>query len=62
MPNILPFAVAIVLFVLFFINIIIGRFTGVLIIGDVGEALMLFAVAIAFTIGILIAERRAVRK
>ena len=51
---------ALLLFLLFFANVAMGAARMGAVLGDVGEMLMLFASALAFTIGVL--QREAIEK
>lgn len=47
------------LFVVFFINVLLGAFAGNNFLSDVGEALVLFAATLVFVAAMLAAEKRA---
>jgi len=53
-------AASIVVFVIYFANVVMGAFAGSVFLGDVGEMLVLFAAAILFVVAIL--KREADRK
>ena len=55
----MPLIGAIILFVIFTLNVALGSFYNVSFIGDVGEMLMLSGVAILFVITILTKEAEA---
>jgi hypothetical protein len=51
---------SIVVFVIYFVNVASGAFTGSVFLGDVGEMLVLFAASILFVVAIL--KREADKK
>ena len=51
--------IAAVLFVVFFINVLLGAFAGANFLQDAGEALLLFAACIVFVAAMLAAETQA---
>ena len=50
--------ISLVLFVIFTVNVALGAASNSAFVGDVGEMLILFASAVAFTAAILRAERK----
>ena len=55
----MPYVIAAVLVVVFVVNVVLGATAGARIVGNVPEMLILFAAAIAFSVGILRSEARA---
>lgn len=55
----MPYLIAFVLVAAFTVNVVRGAVGGAPILGNVAEMLLLFAAAIAFSVGILRSEARA---
>lgn len=50
--------ISVLLFVVFFVNVLLGAFGGTLFLSDAGEAVVLFAATIAFVAAMLAAETK----
>ncbi|MEL7099664.1 MAG: hypothetical protein AAGM84_12615 [Pseudomonadota bacterium] len=55
----MSYLIAAVLVLVFTANVVVGAINGVPVVGNVAEMLILFAAAIAFSVGILRSEARA---